>query len=261
MMTNSPIFQLIPDPRKIDVLDHGSVELLEFMGSDLSVVDAARVSFNKRSMLICGEDHTPRPGKEEPFESYLGDADVKLIKYLAKHKHWTPFAHPQISMRFKTPIPIRTQLDKTRVGMALHEDGDLVMNEISRRYVAYAPEVYTPFWRKKPEGSMKQGSSDVFDAHLSGTLDEEYLCAVKPCIATYERFIAMGVAPEQARFVLPQGVYTEFIWTGSLSAWARVYNLRSDPHAQWESREYADAVGKIVQPLFPVSWEVLTQTS
>lgn len=243
-------FQAVPDPKKIDVLDHGSVELIDFMGSDLSVVNAARVSFSKESTL----ERTPvfSDDSDEEEVLHLRDEDVRLIKYLATHKHWTPFAHPQVSMRFKTPIPIRTQLDKSRQG--------LVINESSRRYVITIPEAYKPVWRSKPEGSIKQGSGVVItDPNILQESDAEYTALATQSISCYERQIARGIAPEQARFSLIQGVYTEFIWTGSLAAWARVYNLRKDPDAQWEAREYAEAIKNIVAPLFPISWQWLTQ--
>lgn len=238
-------FQAVPDPKKIDVLDHGSVELIDFMGSDLSVVNAARVSFSKESTAL-------EVGDGFGIQSCLRAEDMKLIKYLATHKHWTPFAHPQVSMRFKTPIPIRTQLDKSRQG--------LVINESSRRYVITIPEAYKPVWRSKPEGSIKQGSGVVItDPNILQESDAEYTALATQSISCYERQIARGIAPEQARFSLIQGVYTEFIWTGSLAAWARVYNLRKDPDAQWEAREYAEAIKNIVAPLFPISWQWLTQ--
>jgi len=217
---------------KIDVLDKGFVELVDHMGSDLTVVNAARVSFNKEA-------------KE------FTDRDEKLLQYLAKHNHWTPFAHPQITLRIKAPISIRTQFFKHKQGF--------VENEISRRYVTFEPEAYTPQWRTKPTNGAKQGSEDFME-----TVSDDFNCcntsynnAVGICIETYNMLIGKGVAPEQARFVLPQGVYTEWWWTGSLAAYGRFYGQRSDPHAQWEIREYAAAVGKILSDLFPKSWQAL----
>ena len=235
----------------VKVLDHGHVQLMDSMGTDLSVVDAARVSFNKQSSYGTGEDHTPRTGKEEPFEPYLLDRDVKLISYLAKHNHFTPFCHPQISVRVKCPIFVRAQLGKHQIG--------LVMNEVSRRYVTFEPEVYVPTWRAAPTNGAKQGSSGfIEDVDLSAKLRDEYRGVTKECLDLYNRLLVDGVAPEQARSILPQGTYTEFVWTGSLYAFARVYNLRIDSHAQWEIQEYAKAIDNLVAPLFPVSWKVLT---
>lgn len=232
----------MPDT-KIEVLDHGHVQYVEHMGSDLTVVNAARVSFNKESSWDYADSHVPSPS--------LPEKDGKLIAYLAKHNHWTPFAHPQITLRIKAPISIRTQLFKHKVGFT--------ENEISRRYVSDTPEIYQPTWRSKPTGGAKQGSED-FMPHDSVHEDlcYQYHLCISDALNLYEKLIKEGVAPEQARFVLPQGTYTEWWWTGSLAAYARVYKQRSDPHAQWEVRQYAEAIGKIVQPLFPHSWTALT---
>ena len=217
---------------KIDVLDKGFVQYVMHMGSDLTVVNAARVSFNSEST-----EFTERDGK--------------LVNYLAKHKHWTPFAHPQITLRIKAPIFIRTQLFKHKVGF--------VENEVSRRYVSDAPEIYIPNWRGKPTNGAKQGSEDFMPINdVYNTLNRSYEMTAKDALHTYEDLLAKGVAPEQARSVLPQGTYTQWWWTGSLSAFARVYSQRIDPHAQWEVRQYAQAIYDIIQPLYPVSWLALT---
>lgn len=218
--------------KRVDVLDKGHVDLISIMGNDLTVVNAARVSFDKLS---------------EQFS----EKDEKLIQYLAKHKHWTPFAHPQITLKIKAPIFIRTQLFKHKVGF--------VENEVSRRYVTHEPTVYTPKWRKAPINGAKQGSSEfIDDALVEANLETEYNRVITGAIKTYENLLEQGVAPEQARSVLPQGTYTEWWWTGSLAAYARVYHQRSDPHAQWEIRQYADAIGDLVSPHFPISWAALT---
>lgn len=217
---------------KIDVLDKGFVQYVMHMGSDLTVVNAARVSFNSESTVF-------------------DERDGKLINYLAKHKHWTPFAHPQITLRIKAPIFIRTQLFKHKVGF--------VENEISRRYVADMPEIYVPRWRGKPTNGAKQGSEDFMPIDDSyNTVNRNYEMTAKDALQTYEELLKRGVAPEQARSVLPQGTYTQWWWTGSLSAYARVYSQRIDPHAQWEVRQYAQAIYDTIQPLYPVSWLALT---
>lgn len=204
------------------------VEYVDHMGSDLTVVNAARVSFNKH--------------KEEFDES-----DSKLIKYLASHNHWTPAAHPQITLRMKAPVFIRTQCFKHKQGF--------VENEVSRRYVDDMPTFFYPSsWWGKPVGNAKQGSSEE---EIKG-YDDPYDVLVKFCLTQYESMIEAGVAPEQARMVLPQSMYTEWYWTGSLAAYARFYKQRSDPHAQKEIQDLAQMVGDIIQPLFPVSWEALT---
>lgn len=230
----------------IKVLDYGHVQLVDYMGSDLSVVNAARVSFNKESSWE-GEQHWTG----NIMDKKLSEKDEKLIKYLGKHNHFTPFCHPQISVRIKCPIFVRAQLGKHQVG--------LVMNEVSRRYVTFDPEIYTPMWRYAPTDGAKQGSSGAIeDIDVCIQFRQEYDNVVKECIAVYNRLLADGVAPEQARSILPQGTYTEFVWTGSLYAFARVYNLRIDAHAQWEVQKYAEAINEIVSPIFPVSWKILT---
>jgi thymidylate synthase (FAD) len=231
--------------QKISVLDHGFVELIDYMGSDLTIVNAARVSFNKES------DWESEPDWKECNPRILSEKDRKLISYLAKHKHWTPFAHAQVTIRIKTPIFIRAQLGKHQVG--------LVMNEVSRRYVSDPPVVYLPRWRGKPTGGAKQGSEDFMPIDDEyNTVNRHYEITVRECLLTYDELLKRGVAPEQARAVLPQGTYTEWWWTGSLSAFARVYSQRSDSHAQWECQEYASAIAAVISPLFPHSWGALT---
>jgi thymidylate synthase (FAD) len=223
----------VNDANTIQVLDKGFVSLISHMGNDLMVVNAARVSFNKKA-------------------TEMSEKDAKLISYLAKHRHWTPFAHPQITLHIKAPISIRTQLFKHKVGM--------VENEISRRYVTEEPQFYTPDWRSAPTNGAKQGSDDFIQDLVIEDFDRQYNRVALDAIDTYNTLLREGVAPEQARFVLPQGTYTEWWWTGSLAAYARVYGLRSDPHAQWEVREYAAAISKLIEPIFPVSWKALAQS-
>jgi thymidylate synthase (FAD) len=237
------------------VLDKGHVEYVEHMGSDIMVCNAARVSFAKETGWEVDSEAIQRMKDSGsptiPLQELkkLGDKDKKLIKYLAKHNHWTPFAHPQITLRIKAPISVRTQFFKHKQGF--------VENEISRRYVSYTPEFYYPQWRGKPTNGAKQGSEDFIQ--LSVMDEKKYLDAVQSCVDSYDRLLEAGVAPEQARFILPQGMYTEWYWTGSLAAYARFYKQRIDEHAQWEIRQYAEAVGKIISPLFPESWKELTQ--
>jgi len=230
---------------KIDVLDRGHVQLVDYMGSDLTVVNAARVSFNKES------DWDSEPNWNGDRKRVLSEKDKKLIGYLAKHKHWTPFAHPQITLRIKAPIFVRTQLFKHKVGF--------VENEVSRRYVTCDPEFYMPKWRTAPTNGAKQGSTD-FVADERDIRDMEIMAGKTHLegLAAYQKLLDMGVAPEQARGVLPQNTYTEWWWTGSLSAYARVYAQRIDAHAQWEVQQYAAAINNLIEPLFPVSWAVLT---
>lgn len=194
------------------------------------VVNAARVSFKKQSPT-------------------LEEKDIKLINYLAKHKHWTPFAHPQICLHIKAPFPIRTQFFKHKIGF--------VENEVSRRYVDDEPEYFYPRWSHRPEGSMKQGAGNHVDTDLQNKSYLIYSQAIDMCNSAYQNLLSNGIAPEQARMVLPLGTYTEWYWTGSLAAYARFYIQRSDPHAQAEIREYAEEIGSIINGLYPVSWQAL----
>jgi thymidylate synthase (FAD) len=233
---------------RIRVLDYGHVELVDHMGNDLTVVNSARVSFNKESSWTM--DYPFGESDESPVKT-LSQKDRALIKYLAEHKHWTPFSHPQITLRIKAPIFVRTQLFKHKVGFT--------ENEVSRRYVQEDPDIYHPRWRAKPTNGAKQGSEDFIEINDDyNYINRSYSMAVEEAMTVYKTLLEKGVAPEQARSILPQGAYTEWWWTGSLAAYARVYSQRSDPHAQWEVRQYADAFDKIIGPLFPVSWECLT---
>lgn len=209
-------------PQKVEYVDH--------MGSDLSIVNAARVSFNK----VATE-----------FE----EKDDKLIHYLAKHNHWTPFAHNSISLRIKCPLFVARQLGKHQVG--------LVWNEVSRRYVDDEPEFFFPdVWRGRPVNA-KQGSDGTIGRAFGEELTIHLAESIKLALMTYTMLIDGGIAPEQARMVLPQNTMTEFIWTGSLAAFSRIYKLRIDPHAQKEVQDIAVMMDEIIKPLFPVGWKAL----
>lgn len=215
------------------------VELIDKMGNDLTVVNAARVSFSKQSSY----DYDPH---EQLW--VLKEADERLIAYLARHGHWSPFAHPQITLRIKAPLFVARQLQKHQVGLA--------WNEVSRRYVDSEPEFYVPDgWRKRAE-HVKQGSSDEL------TKDNDHFRIVYAecsgrALGTYEGLIAQGVCPEQARMVLPQSMMTEWFWTGSLYAFSRVVKQRLESHAQRETQEIAKQIARIVEPLYPISWKEL----
>lgn len=209
----------------------GQVQLLHTMGDDLMVVNAARVSFNKESKMMTA-------------------GDAKLIKYLADHNHVTPFFHPQIQFRIKMPIFVAREWYRHQIGFA--------RNEVSRRYVDSQPECYVPQEEdiRERDKNLKQGSKStpVVDADKIRKMFDE---TTKAAVETYNALLVKDVAPEVARMILPQSMYTEFIETGSLAAYARLYKLRHDPHAQKEIRDYADAVGKIIAEKFPVSWVAL----
>jgi thymidylate synthase (FAD) len=211
------------------------VELLDHMGDDRSIVNAARVSFDKESELEFDWNWAP----------ILSEKDERLIHYLAKHKHWTPFAHTAIKFRVTMPIYVARQLAKHQVGG--------VVNEVSRRYVSTAPVLDVPTkWRRAAE-NVKQGSSDELVE-----VDQEHINqAMEVCLTTYDYLIASGVCPEQARAVIPICSETTWIWTGSLVFFARVCKLRLDPHAQKETRDVAKAISALIEPLFPVSWAAL----
>jgi len=227
---------------KFDPLNDGisSVELLTHMGDDLMVVNAARVSMAKESAWAYSD--------ELGLELELAGRDKKLIKYLATHNHWTPFSHPQVQLRIKMPIFVARQWFKHMIGFT--------RNEVSRRYVDDTPEFFVPKeWRCRAE-NVKQGSSDEIHP-VSHIMSKDFALLVKGSLDLYEELLASNVAPEQARMVLPQSMYTEFIETGSLAAYARLAGLRLDSHAQKEIRDYASAVDSILSNLFPVSWEAL----
>ena len=223
-----------------------NVTLIDHMGTDLSVVNAARVSFNKKSMW---GHHVPGQGIFE-----LKKGDIKLIQYLAKHGHWTPFGHCTLSFHIKAPIFVARQLVKHQVG--------LVWNEVSRRYVDDDPEFWYPeHWRGRAE-DKKQGSSDEFVDWI-GRSERTGGRVRKSCEAdmhTYRTLLEAGVAPEQARMVLPQNTYTEWYWTGTLYAFARVCNLRCKGDTQEETRNVAWEMHDMIKDKFPVSWPALFYT-
>ena len=212
------------------------VELIDHMGNDVSVVNAARVSFAKESEW-----------KYCPEGKVLGDGDKKLIKYLAEHNHWSPFSHAYVSFRIKAPIFVARQLVKHTVGLS--------WNEVSRRYVSTEPEFYLPkTWRKAAE-NVKQGSTDT----PAGYFDPVATRATEQCLKTYAIMLDEGVCAEQARMILPQNTMTEWIWSGSLYAFARVCNLRLDSHTQLETQTVAKLIDSYMIELFPESWNVLVK--
>jgi thymidylate synthase (FAD) len=218
------------------------------MGSDLSVVNAARVSFGKKSELVEGTVKQDEQG--EYLEMVLSERDTKLIRYLAKHKHISPFGHAFASFHVKAPVFVARQLVKHKF---------LRWNEISRRYVDEEPEFYSPdVWRGRSQ-DKKQGSDGVveFDPYHVYLPDHCSYRAEDICIDVYEAMLEQGVAPEQARMVLPQSMMTEWYWSGSLDAFADMCSLRCKPDTQYESRLVADQINDEMMRLYPVSWEAL----
>jgi len=204
------------------------VEQVDVMGSDLSVVNAARVSYAKS-------------------KDKLDPSDEKLIKYLADHNHWSPFAHTFLSFRIEAPIFVARQLVKHQIG--------LVWNEESRRYINDTPKIHKiKQWREKPQNS-KQGSGDQII--IDDTLFNQIQMHMQNSLLLYDKLIQANVAPEQARAVLPLSTYTSWIWSGTLYAFARVCKLRLDDHAQKETRDIAHALDVCCMDSFPLSWKYL----
>lgn len=214
-----------------------NVDYVDHMGEDISVVNAARVSFAK-------------------IKEAMDSGDEKLIGYLASHDHWSPFAHAFMSFRIKAPMFVARQLVKHQIGLS--------WNEESRRYIKKDPEFYMPEAWRAAAANVKQGSSantvDVASTYcangdIQGRFTYESVCDLADQV--YRDMLEQGVAPEQARIVLPVSAMTEWIWSGSLFAFARVANQRLDSHAQKETRMVAQAISDIAQDLFPVSWKTL----
>lgn len=226
-------------------------ELISCLGTDLTVVNAARVSFDKESDWEV--NHSVR--------RELSSKDTALIRYLAKHNHFTPFTHCMVTLRETVPIFVARQRFKHTIGFSY--------NEVSRRYVDDTPEFYLPdLWRFKAD-NVKQGShyTGLTSQEVNGKLrdkEEANGLIMSPeeiyddCLKTYKQLLSIGVCAEQARMVLPQSMYTSYYVTGSLSAFARAYKLRIDKHAQKEIQELAEKWNAIIKDLYPVSWEALT---
>lgn len=202
------------------------VAYVQHCGNDLSVVNAARVSFHKHSDI-------------------LDENDEKLISYLARHKHFSPFNHAFLTFRIKAPIFVARQLVKHKF---------MPWNEVSRRYVDDEPEFYWPnVWRGRPINS-KQGSNGEVELPSFN-----YRKTIEESIANYFEALDLGCAPEMARMLLPQNMMTEWYWSGTLGAYADMLKLRLDPHTQYESRIVAEKIYKEVENLFPISIKALLE--
>lgn len=221
-------------------IDQIKVSLVEYSGSDLSVVNSARVSYAKKSQEL-GFVGTG----DGPMIPVIHDVDKKLIKYLAEHEHYSPFNHAFVTFRCTAPIFVMAQLKK-------HEY--MPWNEISRRYVDSDPEFYCPDeWRGRPKNS-KQGSEGVVNVGSSVPLGK----VLYEAKSAYTELIKQGVAPEQARMILPQSMLSSWIWSGTLKAISKMCNLRCKPDTQYESRVVANKISDEMAELFPVSWYALT---
>lgn len=210
-------------------MDKISVEYISHMGDDMMIANVARVSFNKWK------------------EGVADEGDKRLIKYLAEHEHTSPFRHNAITIRCEAPIWLARQLGKHQVGMS--------WNEVSRRYVDTGIEFFVPEYRERPEGGIKQGSGGIHPANEAWknlTINHQ-----EKSLELYDRMIESGVAPEQARGILPQNMMTTWIWTGSLMAFSHLFKLRVDGHAQVEAQIFAKEIDRVMTELFPVSWGYL----
>jgi len=220
----------------------------QHVGSDITVVNAARVSFGKKSRYYYGDEAEIAADfdREWEYPTFMLNEDVKLINYLAKHNHKSPFNHCFITFHVKAPIFVARQLQK-------HEY--MPWNEISRRYVDSEPEFYQPdVWRGRSE-DKKQGSDGVVDVSyksISALAKHEMWC-----MKTYKQLLEDGIAPEQARMALPQSMMTEWYWSGSLFAFAKMCSLRLKPDAQYETRLVAEQIEDKMTELFPESWTAL----
>lgn len=250
------------------------VHYVDHMGNDLRTVDAARVSMKKRSewcykyndawgSKIPASHFETHPIAEDNYVLCLSDRDEKLIDYLGKHHHKSPFNHNALTVYVKAPIFVVRQLVK-------HEY--LVMNEVSRRYVDDAVEFYMPeAWRERAP-NKKQGSGEgtidlsklsfsgdgtVHESGWEPSLQDDVANSLEYSFNVYASLLTAGVAPEQARMVLPQSLMTEFFWSGFLGAWAKMVNLRDHDDAQYETRLVAQQVDRIARELWPHSWEAL----
>ena len=233
-----------------------NIDYVQHWGDDLLVCNAAHVSFDKQSEWdTVTSEHEDSSG---PYTEYvLSDKDAKLIHYLAKHKHTSCFEHMGATLKLKVPIFIARQIQRHRT---------FSYNEVSRRYVDNEPEFFWPDkWRGRAK-DKKQGSSDeIVDRVWWTDVDNAYPCdegakeVAAFCLSRYNDMLKCGVAPEQARMILPQNMYTEFYMSGNLRAWEHFLKLRLDEHAQVEVQEVAKQVAEILQPLFPVSMSALME--
>lgn len=238
--------------------------------SDTDVANIARQSFAKRAEEYTEEQnhnlikYLARGMASKDWENLIeqmiqvGNNSVDLAMEEAKElatylrnipEHWVPFGHPQITLRMQAPIPIRVQCFKHKIGF--------VESEESRRYISSKPEYFIPEYFRAKAANVKQGSAGKHPG--SKYWLDMYIRQCEVAIQYYEDMIAAGICPEQARFILPQGCEVNWVWTGSLYAFANYYNQRSDGHAQQESQDLAEQVNQIIAPLYPVSWAALTQ--
>ena len=221
-----------------------SIKFVDKMGDDFRVFEAAKATL----------------GGEEESGFVMGETDPsRLINFLARERHITPFCHPHVTFECEAPIAIARQLGKHQVGFR--------WNERSMRYKDSVIDVYVPdMFRGRPD-NLHSGSADIdvsgrvvyedwYDGD-HGTIEDVYKYAIDQCLYFYNELVKAGLAPEQARFVLPQGMITRWIWTGSLYGWYEVWRQRSSEHAQYEARLFASQLDAHMSSLFPIAWEAL----
>lgn len=206
------------------------VSYMAHHGSDDLVVDAARVSFDKQA------------------EAYGPHQNERLINFLAREQHTHPFTHPVATFRCTAPIFVSRQLAKHQVGGT--------WNEVSRRYIKSSPDYWKPDFFRGSAADVKQGSSAEAHRRSEEFLDDYHDICID-AIATYNKMVALGICAEQARAILPQGAITQWVWTGSLLFWSRVYTLRIAPDTQKETRDFAELLGEQMSSLYPISWKAL----
>lgn len=217
----------------INILNKGFIEIIDMMGTDLSIVNAARISMGKR---------------KDKFD----ESDYKLLVYLLKNKHTAPFRHCQLTFHIKAPIFVLRQWMKHRIASEF--------NEISGRYVEFEPsDYYIPTKMRSQSSSIKQGSGPDLDLMTDGICKLIFVDSCKQSISNYKKLLESGVAKEQARCILPQGMYSEVYWTASLQAVSHFLNLREDSHAQWEIKQYACGIRVFAELLFPETFKALKE--
>lgn len=233
--------------------------------TDRDVANFARQSFNQNADNYTAEQNNnlirflargmSNKDWEETNRHLVEDVDDQiemhhqLVKIRSTPEHWVPFGHPHITLNASAPVPIARQSYKHKIGF--------VESEESRRYIKYTPNIFFPEFFREAAANVKQGSAGVHPDNLYWM--DAYKRQCESALALYNEAIEDGVCPEQARFILPQGTEVKWTWTGSLYAYANFYKQRSDPHAQKEIQDLAEQVGKIIAPLYPVSWSALTK--
>ena len=227
---------------KIKVLDKGYIEVVDKLGDDLTVVNSARVSFGKRKEV-------------------WDEKDAKLVRYLAKNKHFSPFRHLQIQLNIKAPEFVMRQLFRHVVGIEAtsnYPTKDTPWNEISGRYVPVKEYYYPEVWRKQSQDN-KQASEGKLDYDGQETASSLYRTGINETKRIYEELVNLGVAKEQARSILPLSQYTQVWWTASFQSIMNFIDLRDEKTAQWEIQQYAKVLKEIMLEVFPETTKIWSE--